>query len=82
MAPETAVIEYVWLELVHGEMFPVMVPGFNGAAPAIVTDNVLAELVPQLLLALTEIMPPLLPGVVVIEFEVDEPVQPDGKVHV
>ena len=59
-----------------------MVPGFNGATPAIVTDNVLEALVPQLLLALTEIVPPLLPGVVVMELEVEEPVHPVGKVHV
>ena len=58
-----------------------MEPGWAGGA---VTDtlNVRALLVPHELLAVTEIVPPLAPGVVVIEVEVELPVHPDGKVHV
>ena len=58
-----------------------MEPGWAGGA---VTDtlNVRALLVSQKLFAATEIVPPLAPGVVVIEVEVELPVHPDGKVHV
>ena len=37
---------------------------------------------PQELFALTEMVPPAVPAVAVIEFVVDEPVQPEGRVHV
>jgi hypothetical protein len=45
------------------------------------TDNVLAVLVPQLLVAVTEIVPVLVPTVTLIVFEVELPVQPLGKVQ-
>ena len=47
-----------------------------------VANKVLSALLPQPLLAVTETVPPELPTVVVIEFEVELPDQPDGKVHV
>ncbi len=62
-------------------MFPVIVPGWPGKE-LIVTDRVRAILDPQVLLAVTEIVPPLLPGVVVIELVVEVPVQPEGSVQV
>ena len=46
------------------------------------TDMVLAGLLPQLLFAVTEIVPPAEPAVVVIEFVEDDPVHPDGNAHV
>lgn len=37
---------------------------------------------PQTLFATTEIVPPFAPGMTVIEFPVELPDQPEGKVHV
>ena len=44
--------------------------------------NVCAVPDPQLLLAVTEIVPIVLPAVTVIELVVELPVHPGGKVHV
>ena len=49
---------------------------------AITTLKVLGKLRPQLLFAVTEIVPPVAPTVAMIELVVDEPLQPDGNVHV
>ena len=51
------------------ELVPVIVPGVDGAAGFTTTAKVLAELVPQLLEAVTLIFPfcPALPDVTVIE---------------
>ena len=46
------------------------------------TDKVLEELEPQPLFATTEIVPPLVPVVHVIEVEVELPDHPDGVVQV
>ncbi len=46
------------------------------------TLNVLGVLVPQELLAVTEIVPPLAPGVQVIDVLVELPLQPLGNDHV
>ena len=46
------------------------------------TFSVCATLLPQVLFAVTEIVPPLLPVVVVIDVVAEVPVHPDGKVHV
>ena len=46
------------------------------------TFNVRGVLEPQELLAVTEIVPPLVPAVVVIEVVVDVPPQPEGSAHV
>ena len=46
------------------------------------TINVLGVLLPQPLLAVTEIVPPELPTVAVIEFEVELPDHPEGNAHV
>ncbi len=45
------------------------------------TARVCEELVPQLLLAETETVPPELPVVTVIELVDDEPVHPEGSVQ-
>jgi hypothetical protein len=37
---------------------------------------------PQVLLAITEIVPPPEPGVAVIDAEAELPIHPDGNVHV
>jgi hypothetical protein len=47
-----------------------------------VTASVLAGPAPQELFATTEIFPPVLPAVAVIDVEVEEPVHPEGRVHV
>ena len=59
--------------------FPVIVPGCVGIAVT-VTANVLATLVPQLLMAATEMFP-VAPAVAVMVLVVDDPDQPEGKVH-
>ena len=46
------------------------------------TDSVLAVLLPQLLLAVTEIVPPLPAVVTVILLVVEVPLHPEGSVHV
>ena len=46
------------------------------------TLRLLLALDPQSLLAVTEMVPPLAPVVVVIEVLVDEPIQPEGSVQV
>jgi hypothetical protein len=49
-----------------------------------VTDtlNVLCVPEPQVLLAVTETVPPFEPGVAVIDVVVELPLHPDGSVHV
>ncbi len=58
---------------------PVIVPGWAGTCVTD-TDNVRALLLPQLLIAVTEIVP-LVPAVAVIEFVVDVPDHPDGIIQ-
>ena len=47
-----------------------------------VTLSVRGVLEPQVLFAVIEMVPPVVPTVAIIELVVDEPLQPDGKVHV
>lgn len=56
-------------------------PGVDGVLTG-VTVKVCAALLPQLLLAVTEIVPALAPAVRVMELDVDVPVHPLGAVHV
>jgi len=63
------------------DVSPLMAPGWAGVA-ATVTANVLAELVPHVLDAVTEMVPPVEPATAVIEVEDELPVHPDGNVHV
>ncbi len=57
-----------------------MVPGWSGSVDT-ETLRLRAELVPHALLAVTDKVPPLAPGVAVIEVEVELPVHPEGKVQ-
>jgi hypothetical protein len=72
---------YVLDEFLHTEILPLIVPGVGGAVIN-ATASVCAEEVPQSLLAVTVIFPGVALAVAVIEFVVEVPVQPDGKVHV
>ena len=58
-----------------------MAPGNVGVESTITASDCAAEL-PQVLLAVTKILPPALPAVVDIEFVVELPLQPLGKVQV
>ena len=58
-----------------------MAPGVAGADETL-TASVCAAVLPQPLLAVTETLPLVEEGVVVIEFVVEVPVQPLGKVQV
>lgn len=60
---------------------PDIAPGCAGVEDA-VTASVLAVPVPQLFEAVTEIFPEEEPAVTLIELVVEEPVHPDGNVHV
>jgi hypothetical protein len=57
-----------------------MVPGWAGPL-LIEIDNVAPVLVPQALVAVTEIVPPFDPAVAEMELDVEEPLQPDGNVQ-
>lgn len=46
------------------------------------TVNVLADPLPQVLFAFTEMVPPADPDVVLMELVDEDPVQPDGNVQV
>ena len=60
---------------------PLIGPGVGSAAEA-VTASVLGAELPQELLAVTDTVPPLEPAVATMLLVVDEPVQPNGNVHV
>lgn len=65
----------------QGAVSPLMAPGAEGNAVTVtaLTDAALLE---QLLLATTEMFPPVFPETVLIVFDVEEPVHPAGNVHV
>jgi hypothetical protein len=58
-----------------------MEPGCAGTV-VVVTARVLAMLVPQAFVAVTEMSPPTVPAVTVMELVVELPVHPAGSVHV
>jgi hypothetical protein len=60
---------------------PVIVPGCAGSAVT-VTLKVLAVPEPHELFAVTDIVPPVAPGVADIDVVVEVPLHPDGNVHV
>ena len=80
--PLTAVILYVFELPEQTVAVPLIVPGAAGTEPPIVTFNVCAKDDPQELFAVTEIVPLVELAVVMIEFVVEEPLQPEGNVHV
>ena len=59
-----------------------MAEGWAGALVVMATAKVVAVLLPQLLFALTESVPPADPVVTVIALLVDAPVHPEGNVQV
>ena len=59
-----------------------MEPGVAGIAEFTVTVMVCGNEEPHALLAVTDILPLLIPAVALMEFVVDVPVQPVGNVHV
>ena len=62
----------------QGDVFPVIIPGCAGTAVTVtVVDR--AAPVPQVLLAVTVIVPPVEPAVAVMVFVVEVPDQPDGR---
>ena len=82
VAPLTGAMEKVSaLPGVQPEDLLVMAPGVAGTVLTTIVNICAAEL-PQLLLAFTVTLPPLVPAVVWMTFVVDVPVQPFGSVHV
>jgi hypothetical protein len=75
LAPLTDEMEYVLEELRQTEVFPEIVPGCAGTLET-PTAKVCAGEVPQELLAVTDIVPPVEPTVAVIELVVEVPDQP------
>jgi hypothetical protein len=59
-----------------------MAPGCAGTELTTVTANICGGLLPQLLFAVTEILPLPAPTVAEMEVVVELPVHPDGSVHV
>jgi hypothetical protein len=81
VAPVTEETLYVCATFTHGEVGPVIVPGIEGIMEEVIL-SVLTGLNPQKFFAFTERVPLTEPGVVVIEEEVEVPVQlADGNVH-
>lgn len=65
------------------KLLPVMLPGFPGALPGTIV-RVCGMDVPQEEVAMTEIVPDAVPGedgITVMEFVVEKPVQPGGRVQ-
>lgn len=80
-APVIGAIVYVTGLLLHTEEFPVMAPGCP-MVPEVFTLNVRAKEDPQLLFAVTEMVPALAPAVALIVFVVELPDHPTGNVQV
>jgi len=81
VAPPTAATENVSSPPLQMLALPVIAPGVAGAV-LIVTTSVAGLEFPQVLLAVTETVPPPEPGTVLIVLVVDVPVQPPGSDHV
>lgn len=67
--------------MAQGVRLPVIVPGAGGTVP-VVMASVCAGLFPQALVATTEIVPPAVPVVTLIEFVDEEPLHPEGSVQI
>jgi hypothetical protein len=81
VAPLTAAILYVFELPAQTVVFPFIVPGVDGFEFTVTAKDWVAD-EPQLLLADTVMFPPELPEVTEIELVVEDPDQPDGRVHV
>ena len=75
-------IEYVLLLLAHMLALPLIAPGVAGAEVVTLTASVAGLELPQVLLAVTDTVPPPEPAVALIEFVVDVPVHVAGSDHV
>jgi len=71
---------YVCDDFSHTAVPPETVPGCTG--PLMVTFNVWAAPDPQVLLAVTKIVPPTEPAVAFIDVVVETPLHPVGRVQV
>ena len=83
VAPAVAAILYVFISPGQTLTAPptvVMPDGFAGNGN-VATDKVRGVPAPQLLDALTDMVPPVVPAIVVIELPVDDPLHPEGKVQ-
>lgn len=81
VAPVTGDTEYVCDDVWQTVADPVIAPGAGGTVLTVMAA-VVAALVPQLFVAVTEIVPPDVPAVVAIELVVDVPDHPEGSVQV
>ena len=79
--PGTAATEYSFEAPEQMEEGPVMVPGVAGTETGVTTSVCAGEL-PQVLLAVTEMLPLAEPAVILMASPVELPDQPLGKVHV
>jgi hypothetical protein len=80
-APATLVIEYVFELPEQIVLFPVINPGVPGIEFTL-TRKIEGVDEPQVLFAVTVILPPVIPATAVIELVVDVPDQPPGNVQV
>ena len=81
VAPGSVVTLNVCAEPEQNEVLPVIAAGCAGTGVT-VTASVCAVLVPQALFAVTVMLPPAAPAVATMELPVEEPLQPEGNVHV
>lgn len=82
MAPVTGVTLYVLRLESQTVLFPEIGPGIAGAVVLTETESVCAAELPQLLFAVTLIVPPDAPAVVLMLLVEDDPLQPAGNVQV
>ena len=82
MAPEETAEVKTAFKLAQTVVDPKIELGLLGIVPLGLTDNVLKGLLPQSLLAFTEMVPEIEPATTEIVFVVLFPVQPFGKVQV
>ena len=80
MAPDTLATLYVTEAPAQAEPLAEIVPGCESVVE-VVTASVRAVLFPQEFTATTDTLPDVVPTVVLIELLVEDPVHPDGNVH-
>jgi hypothetical protein len=72
---------YAFIPSAHINVSPVIVPGVAGIVFTVIANDFTAD-EPQSLFAVTVIFPDKVLAVVIIEFVIEDPVHPEGKVHV
>ena len=80
MAPDTGDILYVSVVPEHKEVAPLIEPGCTGIVEPDMS-NERGLLIPQLLRAATDTVPPSDPGMASMDEEVELPLHPDGNVQ-